>query len=137
MTQRVVRILGAALALSATATLSAYLIHVGLDQADKVSSITGVFLTIIGLLATLYGDSSAPELTGRQSAPQRGLRVGSADNAGHHSANDSEPPFTHVIREVNFRPLVKIRNLLVRSGGWVTIPSPSLAEFLPKGYARG
>ncbi|MGW2288564.1 hypothetical protein, partial [Streptomyces phaeochromogenes] len=132
MTRRVVRILGAALALSATATLSIYLIHVGLDQADKVSSITGVFLTIIGLLATLYGDSSASEITGQRSDLQLGARIGSADDAGQ-STNDTESSFMHVIRRVNFRPLVKIRKLLAQSGGRVTIPFPSLSEVLPQG----
>ncbi|MEV1205641.1 hypothetical protein [Microbispora rosea] len=46
---------GAGVAVAALAALGVYLSHVGLDKADKLASVIGLFVALAGLGAAVYG----------------------------------------------------------------------------------
>lgn len=55
MTGRVLIWAGAVVALPALAGLGVYFWHVGLDKADKLSSVIGAFIAVIGLAMSIFG----------------------------------------------------------------------------------
>lgn len=62
MSRRALTWSGVAVALGALAALGWYFIAVGLDRADKLASVLGVFVGLLGLGLAIYGTvSSRPE----------------------------------------------------------------------------
>ncbi len=55
MRNRVLVWSGAVVAVLAVAALAVYLAEVGLDKADKLASVIGVFIALIGLVMSGYG----------------------------------------------------------------------------------
>ena len=69
MTGRAQVWIGGVVAVGALASLTAYLISVGLDEADKVASVVGLFVALAGLVVSVLG-------LRRESAPEDGPPAG-------------------------------------------------------------
>ncbi|MCO5996233.1 hypothetical protein [Actinoallomurus rhizosphaericola] len=93
MARRVLMWGGLTLTVAAAAGLGAYLSMVGLDKADKLASVLGLFVAVAGLVLTVYGvfaDRRAGDQTGRRQAPAAGKRSVSigGDSSGIVSTGD-------------------------------------------------
>ncbi|MER5644351.1 hypothetical protein [Streptosporangium sp. NPDC002524] len=70
MSRRALAWSGAAVALMALVALGWYFIAVGLDRADKLASVLGAFVGLLGLGLAVYGAvSSRPEDTAPEPGP--------------------------------------------------------------------
>ncbi|MFI0418616.1 hypothetical protein [Spongiactinospora sp. 9N601] len=67
MSPRGAKWFGGAVAVTAVAGLAGYFVAVGLDRADKLASVIGVFLGLAGLCLSVYGT-----VTGRAAQPPSG-----------------------------------------------------------------
>jgi drug/metabolite transporter (DMT)-like permease len=76
MTVRVVAWLGGVLFVLAMVSLGGYFAAVGLDEADKVASVIGAFVGLVGLVLAGYGTVLARR--GTPSPPQPGPSAGAA-----------------------------------------------------------
>ncbi|MFF4625807.1 hypothetical protein [Nonomuraea jabiensis] len=58
MSKRVLAWSGASVTALSLSALGWHFVQVGLDEADKLASVVGVFVAVIGLAATIYGLTS-------------------------------------------------------------------------------
>lgn len=94
MTGRVQAWVGGAVAGAATASLVAYLIVVGWDQADKIASVLAFFVALAGLITSVWGvrrENQPPEpdppVAGRRGQPHQHQSVVINGGAGYASMN--------------------------------------------------
>ncbi|GAA2206115.1 hypothetical protein GCM10009850_015730 [Nonomuraea monospora] len=82
---------GAAVAVVAAAALIWYFVRVGLDEADKLASVIGLFCTVAGLAVAIYGlrdrPAQADEAPGVSASGPRSVAIG-GDNSGIVSTGD-------------------------------------------------
>ncbi|AQZ66199.1 unnamed protein product [[Actinomadura] parvosata subsp. kistnae] len=88
---------GAVVAAAALAALIVYFVRVGLDNADKLASVIGLFVAIAGLAVAVYGLRSQPQQPDEAAKPgtsasasasgTRSVAIG-GDNSGVISTGD-------------------------------------------------
>lgn len=68
--------------MTAAAGLGVYFTRVGLDNADKLASVIGVFVAVAGLAAAVYGLIAEPKSSdGRQNGPNSPARPSASASA--------------------------------------------------------
>ena len=94
MTGRVLKWAGGLVAVAALVALGGYFAAVGLDKADELASVIGVFVAVVGLAVTAYGmvadrrAAGGGQGAGRAAAPgERSITIG-RDNTGIASTGD-------------------------------------------------
>ncbi len=85
---------GAIVTLVALSALTVYFVHVGLDDADKLASVLGLFVAVAGLWASVYGLRTERQRrdarNGRHTPPAQGRSIMiSGDNNGIASTGDN------------------------------------------------
>lgn len=70
--------------------LGGYVVIIGLDQADKLSSVIGLFVGLVGLALSLYGTIAARNAT--PSPPTRAGTGGPAEGRGGVQGNTFNGP---------------------------------------------
>ncbi|WP_143044273.1 hypothetical protein [Nonomuraea jiangxiensis] len=60
---------GRAVAVAAATGLALYLVRVGLDDADKLASVIGLFIALAGLATAGYGLAPFPSARARTGSP--------------------------------------------------------------------
>ncbi|NJP92138.1 hypothetical protein HCN51_22175 [Nonomuraea sp. FMUSA5-5] len=86
---------GAVVAAVALAALIVYFVRVGLDNADKLASVIGLFVAVAGLAVAVYGLRSQPQQpddaakpgTSASASGTRSVAIG-GDNSGVISTGD-------------------------------------------------
>ncbi|MEV0379058.1 hypothetical protein [Nonomuraea sp. NPDC050643] len=91
MRKRVLVWSGAVAAVAAMVGLGVYFTRVGLEDADKVASVIGVFVALVGLAVAIYGlrGGRSPEAAGTDPGPSPG--PGSGSGSGSAQPNVSAP----------------------------------------------
>lgn len=85
---------GAVATVAALVGLGVYFVHVGLDDADKLASVIGLFVAVAGLVASLYGLRLDRRRGGEQSTSdtplpgERSITI-KGDNTGIASTGDN------------------------------------------------
>ncbi|WP_433187841.1 hypothetical protein [Actinoallomurus sp. CA-150999] len=85
MTGRVLKWGGGLIAVAALVALGAYFVAVGLDKADKLASVIGVFVAVVGLAVSVYGMAADRRAAGGGQATGGGQAAGQATASGERS----------------------------------------------------